>query len=86
VTTTAAGAAVVDLASTSLRELNQYLHHELPKTGDGTRVEIRNPNGMHNIAVGLDFPAEIDIRARSSLIRRSMNKSVPARVRRCGPG
>ena len=43
----------LDLSTMSVRELNDYLHHRL--VADGVRaVEILNPNGMHNIAVGLD--------------------------------
>src|SRR5579872_4565854 len=64
----------LDLARISVRELNQFLHHDLPKTGGGAHVEILNPNGMHNLAVGLDAPAEIDIRGHAGYFIAGMNK------------
>jgi glutamate synthase domain-containing protein 3 len=64
----------LDLARMSVRELNQYLHHDLPKNGSGVRVDILNPNGMHNIAVGLDAAAEIDIRGHAGYFIAGMNK------------
>lgn len=45
----------LDLTRLTVRELNHFLHHQLP-TGDAVRVEILNPNGMHNLAVGLTRP------------------------------
>ncbi|HEY2252630.1 MAG TPA: hypothetical protein VGH74_16265 [Planctomycetaceae bacterium] len=64
----------LDLARMSVRELNQYLHHELPQDGSGVHVDIQNPNGMHNIAVGLDSPAKIDIRGHAGYFIAGMNK------------
>jgi glutamate synthase domain-containing protein 3 len=64
----------LDLARISVRELNQYLHHELPRTGEAPRIEVLNPNGIHNIAVGLDAPAEIDIRGHAGYFVAGMNK------------
>jgi methylamine---glutamate N-methyltransferase subunit B len=63
----------LDLSRLSVRELNEYLHHRLAL--DGARlVEILNPNGMHNIAVGLDFPAEVHIRGNAGYFIGGMNK------------
>jgi glutamate synthase domain-containing protein 3 len=64
----------LDLARMSVRELNQFLHHELPKQGGAPRIEVLNPNGIHNIAVGLDVPAEIDIRGHAGYFVAGMNK------------
>jgi glutamate synthase domain-containing protein 3 len=64
----------LDLARLSVRELNEYLHHELPGTGHGARIEIRNPNGMHNLAVGVDALVEIDIRGHAGYFIGGMNK------------
>ena len=64
----------LDLARMSVRDLNEYLHHDLPKAGSATRVEIHNPNGMHNLAVGVDAPAEIDIRGHAGYFIGGMNK------------
>jgi glutamate synthase domain-containing protein 3 len=70
----------LDLARISVRELNQYLHHELPMTGSDAHVEIRNPNGMHNLAVGLDVPADIDIRGHAGYFVAGMNKQARVTV------
>ena len=48
-----------DLAATSVRELNRYLHAELPGS-DVTRISVQNPNGQHSIGAGLDCPVEVD--------------------------
>jgi len=63
----------LDLAKMSVRELNQFLHHELPRLGI-KHVEILNPNGMHNIAVGLDADVEVDIRGHAGYFIGGMNK------------
>ncbi len=63
----------LDLTRLTVRELNHFLHHQLP-TGDAVRVEILNPNGMHNLAVGLDAPAEIDILGHAGYFIAGMNK------------
>ena len=49
-----------DLAQQTLRELNQYLHHDLAKNSV-KQVDVLNPEGTHNIAVGVDAPVKIDI-------------------------
>lgn len=67
------GVLTFDLASTSVRELNQFLHHELPRSG-ARRVEILNPRGQHNLAVGLDAPVEVDIRGHAGYFIAGMNK------------
>lgn len=66
-----AGVKEFDLAKTTVREINQFLHHEL----DGIeQVEILNPDGMHSIAVGLDAPVEIHIRGHAGYFIAGMNK------------
>jgi glutamate synthase domain-containing protein 3 len=70
----------LDLARISVRELNQFLHHDLPKTAGGARIEILNPNGMHNIAVGLDAPVDIDIRGHAGYFIAGMNKQARVTV------
>ena len=66
----------LDLAELSVRELNEYLHHRL--AGEDVRVvEILNPNGMHNIAVGLDYPVEVHIRGHAGYFIAGMNKQAP---------
>src|SRR5690349_11236403 len=63
----------LDLTRLTVRELNEFLHHELP-TGGAVRVEILNPNGRHNLAVGLDALAEIDILGHAGYFIAGMNK------------
>ena len=65
--------APLDLSKISVRELNQFLHHELPQSGV-KHVEILHPNGMHNLAVGVDADVEIDIRGHAGYFIGGMNK------------
>jgi methylamine---glutamate N-methyltransferase subunit B len=63
----------LDLARMTVRELNQFLHHEL-STANVRQVEILNPNGMHNLAVGLDADVDVDIRGHAGYFIGGMNK------------
>ncbi len=63
----------LDLARLSVREVNQYLHHELPGSGI-ERVEIFNPDGNHSIAVGLDCDVAVDILGHAGYFIAGMNK------------
>ena len=63
----------LDLASLSVREVNRYLHHELPGSGI-ERVEILNPDGNHSIAVGLDCDVAVDILGHAGYFIAGMNK------------
>lgn len=62
-----------DLATLSVREVNQFLHHELPGSGI-ERVEILNPDGSHSIGAGLDCNVEIDIQGHAGYFIAGMNK------------
>ena len=62
-----------DLARTTVREINQFLHHELAGSGV-EQVEILNPNGLHSIAVGLDAPIDVQIRGHAGYFIGGMNK------------
>ena len=69
----------LDLSRLTVRELNQYLHHELPLVGQASslsppHVQILNPNGQHSLAVGLDTPADIDILGHAGYFIAGMNK------------
>ena len=79
-TTTAAGAAVVDLASTSLRELNGRLHALAGDEPDLRRWRILNPNGAHAVACGLDAPLEVEIMGHVGYYCAGMNKLAAVRV------
>jgi glutamate synthase domain-containing protein 3 len=70
----------LDLARMTVRELNQFLHHELPKRGAGARVDVLNPHGMHNIAVGLDATVDVDIRGHAGYFIAGMNKQARVTV------
>ena len=67
------GICTIDLARSTVRELNDFLHHELPQSKT-ERVEILHPNGQHNLAVGVDWPVEIDIRGHAGYFIAGMNK------------
>ncbi len=69
----------LDLSQLSVREANQYLHHELPGSGVG-RVEVLNPDGSHSIAAGLDCDAHIDIRGHAGYFIAGMNKRASVTV------
>ena len=59
----------LDLSKLSVRQLNDYLHHRL--AGESVRgVEILNPNGMHNIAVGLGLSSRGARTRQCRLFRR----------------
>jgi glutamate synthase domain-containing protein 3 len=62
-----------DLAHTTVRALNQWLHSDL--NGSGVQqVEVLNPDGAHSIAVGLDTPVSIDIRGHAGYYCGGMNQ------------
>jgi glutamate synthase domain-containing protein 3 len=72
-------AARFDLAAGSVRQLNQWLHHDLLHSGV-RHVEILHPNGMHNLAVGLDADVEVDIRGHAGYFIAGMNKQARVTV------
>ena len=70
----AVAAEVVDLAETSLRELNQRLH-DLAGGADGPRSwRILHPSGAHNIACGLDAEIEVVIEGHAGYYCAGMNQ------------
>ncbi|MBU6460650.1 MAG: protein glxC [Proteobacteria bacterium] len=62
-----------DLSQTTVREMNQFLHHDLEKEKLGS-VKITHPDGAHNIAVGLDAPVNVDIEGHAGYFCAGMNK------------
>ena len=70
---------VVDLAETSLRELNQRLH-DLAHTDGSRRWLVRNPNGAHAVACGLDADVEVEIDGHVGYYCAGMNKRATVRV------
>ena len=69
----------VDLAVTSLRDLNQRLH-DLATTPGPTHWRIVNPSGAHAVACGLDVEIEVEIEGHVGYYCAGMNKSATVRV------
>ena len=63
-----------DLAQTPLRELNSFLHRDAPAKGV-RQVAVTNPDGAHNIAVGLDCPVEVEVHGHAGYYAGGMNKT-----------
>ena len=75
---------VVDLAETSLRELNQRLH-DLSGGAQGRVVgpqhwRVLNPSGAHAIACGIDAEIEVEIEGHAGYYCAGMNKLATVRV------
>ena len=67
---------VVDLAETSLRELNQRLHD-----AQEGRFRVVNPNGEHAVACGIMAPLEVEIVGHVGYYCAGMNQRADVRVR-----
>ena len=65
-----------DLAVTPLRELNQFLHQK----HDVAKVTVLNPDGAHNIAVGLDSPVEVEVHGHAGYYAAGMNKTASVTI------
>ncbi len=71
---------IFDLAQTSVRQINQYLHHNIVQTlhcnvsKHPTNIKIINPDGAHNLAVGLNAPVDVEIIGHTGYYAASMNK------------
>jgi glutamate synthase domain-containing protein 3 len=65
--------SVVDLQTTSLRELNQMLHGLKEGTNE-THFRVVNPRGKHAIAAGLDAPVTVEIDGNAGYYCAGMNK------------
>ncbi len=75
---------VFDLEQQSVRELNQYLHGELR---DVREVLVKNPDGAHSLAVGLNAPVRVDIGGHAGYFAAGMNKLATVIVHgNAGPG
>ena len=62
-----------DLAKLPLTEMNRFLHQELDD-GDTRTVAVVNPDGAHNIAVGLNQPVKVEIHGHAGYYAGGMNK------------
>lgn len=71
-----------DLASDSVRNLNQRLHGDEP-----AHVRVTNPSGKHAIAVGIDAPYDVEIDGHVGYYCAGMNKLATVRILgNCGVG
>jgi glutamate synthase domain-containing protein 3 len=70
---------LVDLETTSLRELNQRLH-DLATAPGPSAWRILNPNGAHALACGLDAEVEVEIDGHVGYYCAGMNKRATVRV------
>lgn len=76
----------VDLATTTLRELNHALH-QIGQGSNETAWEVVNPKGSHSVAVGVDAPVRIDVRGSVGYYCAGMNSEAEIIVHgSAGPG
>ena len=73
-----ASVETVDLAASSVRELNQRLHDAAD--GGPTAWRVANPSGAHALAAGLDAELEVDIDGHAGYYCAGMNKHATVRV------
>jgi glutamate synthase domain-containing protein 3 len=79
----------VDLAHTTVRDLNARLHElaNAPSALGPRRWRIRNPGGAHAIAAGLDADIDVEIDGHVGYYCAGMNKHATVRVHgHCGVG
>jgi glutamate synthase domain-containing protein 3 len=84
---TASQVETVDLAVTSVRELNARLHDAGSGGAAAAATRIVNPGGMHSIAVGLDVEIDVEIEGHVGYYCAGMNQHADVRVHgSCGVG
>ena len=62
-----------DLGAQPVRALNRFLHGPAD-TLAGRHVRVRNPDGAHNIAVGINAPVKVTIEGHAGYYAAGMNK------------
>ncbi|MEM0936293.1 MAG: protein GlxC [Pseudomonadota bacterium] len=76
----------LDLAKTSLREMNATLQAQ-PQETNQVLWEIANPKGAHAIACGLDAPLDVTVKGPTGYYCAGMNKQAIVRIKgNAGPG
>jgi methylamine---glutamate N-methyltransferase subunit B len=76
----------IDLAKSTLRELNQALHN-IEGGSNETAWEVINPKGSHSVAVGIDAPISVDVRGSVGYYCGGMNSESTITVHgSAGPG
>lgn len=71
---------VLDLAETSLREVNQALQAK-NGTGEDAGFRVLNPQGAHALACGIDAPVSIEIAGHAGYFCAGMNKQATIDVK-----
>jgi glutamate synthase domain-containing protein 3 len=71
---------VADLATTSLRELNQRLHGLAGDAPGPRHFRVVNPSGAHAVACGLDAELEVEIDGHVGYYCAGMNKRATVSV------
>ena len=75
-----------DLAESSVRDLNQFLHRDLLSSGV-KKVVVTNPDGAHSIACGMNVAVDIEIKGHVGYYVAGMNKFAQVTVDgNAGPG
>jgi glutamate synthase domain-containing protein 3 len=75
-----------DLARDTLRQLNLYLHKSAVSEGI-SQIRVRNPDGAHSIACGLDAPLDVHIHGHVGYYVAGMNQHAEVTVHgNAGPG
>lgn len=74
-----AAVELVDLETTSLRDLNQRLH-DLARTPGPSAWRIVNPSGAHALACGIDADVDVEIDGHVGYYCAGMNKRATVRV------
>src|SRR2546428_6938342 len=69
----------IDLAHTSLRELNATLHR-LKFDGNETHWRVLNPRGQHAVAVGIEAPILVEVEGHVGYYCAGMNKHATVTV------
>jgi glutamate synthase domain-containing protein 3 len=80
----AGGKVTFDLAQQPLRELNRLLHQGAANL---KQVQVMNPDGAHNIAVGVNAPVAIEVMGHAGYYCAGMNQLAEVTVLgNVGPG
>src|SRR3984885_6026543 len=75
-----------DLAGDSLRDLNSFLHKRAADEGV-SQIQVKNPEGAHSIACGLDSDLDVQIHGHVVYYVAGMNKHSLVTVHgNAGPG
>lgn len=73
-----------DLKDSSVRALNQFLHHS---DSAGESITVINPGGKHNIAAGASYDSRVEIHGHVGYYCAGMNQKATITIRgNAGPG